>query len=192
MKIVIASTRVPKVNGVRRAYLRLSALYPLGPMTFEPIVFESGVESTPLSVDALMTGARQRALRAFQNARGRNDGSEKIHAVGAEGGLCIFQGRTFLQSWVYVHDGSRTSFGSSGSIELPAALADAVVRDGADVGSVIDLFAEERNVRLKQGTWGILTNDLITREDSFELAALNALAPFFNNSLYDRSLPGRG
>ena len=189
MKVVIASTRAPKVNGVQRALRKISALNNFGNVTVESMSVESGVAATPLSIGELMKGARQRAESVFRQATSGASEDEVILAVGVEGGVHVVEGHTFLQSWVCVYDGASASFGSSGSIEIPAALSDAVVRDGKDLGNVIDVFAEQKNVRSNQGTWGILTNDIITREDSFELAAINALAPFFNKKLYDRSLP---
>ena len=188
MKVLIASKRAPKVNGVQRAFKRLSHFDLFKTIVFEPMTVESGVPATPLSIDELMTGARQRAETVY--ASNGDNSADDVLAVGVEGGVCVFQRHTFLQSWACVHDGRRFSFGSSGSIEIPQALADAVVKDGADLGHVIDIFAEQKNVRSNQGTWGILTGDLITREDSFELATLNALAPFFNKKMYERKTLG--
>lgn len=176
--------RAPKVNGVQRAFQKISHISPFNNLVFEPLQIESGVQATPLSIDELMTGARQRAEAAF--AIGESKNSEIILSVGVEGGSYVSQKHVFLQSWACAYDGKRRSFGSSGAIEIPQALSDAVVRDGADLGKVIDVFAEQNDVRSNQGTWGILTADLITREDSFELATLNALAPFFNKKMYDR------
>jgi non-canonical (house-cleaning) NTP pyrophosphatase len=190
MKVLIASVRAPKVNGVKRAFRKLSDHADFKDILFEPMQIDSGVNATPLSIEVLLTGARQRAEAAMSNERGQSKGTEPVYSVGLEGGVSVFLGRAFLQSWACVFDSSRMSFGSSGSIEIPQALADAVLRGGADLGEVIDVFAEELNVRSNQGTWGILTNDLITREDSFELATLNALAPFFNGRLYARRIPG--
>lgn len=188
MKVIIASVRAPKVNGVKRAFRRLSDRAEFRDIVFEPMEIESGVQATPLSVEELLTGARRRAEAAMLKQTVQSKGYEPVYSVGVEGGLSVFLERAFLQSWACVFDGIRMSFGSSGNIEIPAALADAVVRGGADLGQVIDVFAERVNVRSNQGTWGILTNDLITREDSFELATLNALAPFFNGRLYDRGI----
>jgi inosine/xanthosine triphosphatase len=188
MKVLIASMRAPKVNGVKRAFQKLSHIPPFNIIHFEPMQIESGVQATPLSIDELMTGARQRAETAFSIAGSKR--TEIIFSVGVEGGLYVSQEHSFLQSWACVYDGERFSFGSSGSIEIPQALTDAVVRGGADLGKVIDIFAEQNDVRSNQGTWGILTCDLITREDSFELAALNALAPFFNKKIYERKTLG--
>ena len=188
MKVLIASVRAPKVNGVQRAFRKLSHISPFNDLVFEPLQIESGVKATPLSIDELMTGARQRAETAFETAGSKSE--ETILSVGVEGGLYVSQTRVFLQSWACVYDGKQFSFGSSGSIEIPQALSDAVVRDGGDLGKVIDIFAEQNDVRSNQGTWGILSGDLITREDSFELATLNALAPFFNKKMYERKTLG--
>ncbi|MGA9405569.1 MAG: inosine/xanthosine triphosphatase [Bacteroidota bacterium] len=184
MRVLIASMRAPKINGVQRAFRKLSHIALFNAIVFEPMQIESGVQATPLSIDELMTGARQRAETAFAISGSKN--SENIFSVGVEGGVYISQQHAFLQSWACIYDGLQTSYGSSGSIEIPQTLSDAVVRDGADLGKVIDIFAEQNDVRSNQGTWGILTDDLITREDSFELATLNALAPFFNKKMYER------
>ncbi len=188
MKVIIASLRAPKVNGVKRAFLRLSAHPGFQDITFETLQIESGVNATPLSVEELLKGARQRAEAAMARALDQANETGAIYSVGVEGGISIFLEHVFLQSWACVYDGTRVSFGSSGSIEIPPSLADAVVRGGADLGQVIDVFAGQLNIRSNQGTWGILTSDLVTREDSFELATLNALAPFFNANLYARGI----
>jgi inosine/xanthosine triphosphatase len=191
MRVVIASMRAPKVNGVQRAFRKLAQIYSLGDIVFESMSVDSGVSATPLTVDELMAGAQQRATTAFAKTQEQSKEPAALYSVGVEGGVCIFQGHTFLQSWACIYNGEQVGFGSSGSIEIPSALSDAVVRGGADLGDVIDNFAEQHNVRSKQGTWGILTNDLITREDSFELAAINALVPFLNSRVYNRELPGQ-
>jgi inosine/xanthosine triphosphatase len=188
MIIAIASTRAPKVNGVKRAFekLRGKFLFTDGQLSFESIESESGVSATPTSIAELMKGARNRAEHTFQVLSVRVGLNEHIFSVGVEGGLHSVSGITFLQSWACVHDGVDFWFGSSGSILLPDALSHAVLDEGKDLGKVIDAFAEQRDVRSNQGTWGILTRDIITREDSFELAAINALAPLFNKKMYQK------
>jgi hypothetical protein len=42
-----------------------------------------------------------------------------------------------------------------------------------------------RDVRSKQGAWGILSRDLLTRAMSFEAALIAAFAPFYNPKLYE-------
>ena len=190
MMIVIASKRAPKVDGVKRAFQKISSKFgfEFSSFRFETMNVESGVSSTPLSLGELMLGARQRAESAFQKAKVQFPGIDDFLAVGVEGGVHVEQTAVFLQSWACVFDGGQSSFGSSGSIEIPSALARAVVQDKADLGAVIDLFAEKHDIRSRQGTWGILTDDVITREDSFETATVNALMPVFNRKIYDRVL----
>ncbi|HTR80367.1 MAG TPA: inosine/xanthosine triphosphatase [Bacteroidota bacterium] len=188
MKVVIASQRAPKVNGVQRAFRKLVHLEGFKDIAFESLQVESGVQATPLSIEELMTGARQRAEAAHAMASSHMTGGGIIFAVGVEGGVYRSLERAFLQSWACVYDGRKQSFGSSGSIEIPAALTKAVLVEGEDLGKVIDLFANRHDVRSNQGTWGILSGDLVSREDSFELATLNALAPFFNEKMYQRTI----
>src|SRR5208283_3995200 len=108
MKVLIASMRAPKVNGVQRAFQKLSHISPFNSILFEPMHIESGVQATPLSIDELMTGARQRAETAFASASPKSSGI--IFSVGVEGGLYVFQKHAFLQSWACVYDGERISF----------------------------------------------------------------------------------
>jgi non-canonical (house-cleaning) NTP pyrophosphatase len=49
---------------------------------------------------------------------------------------------------------------------------------------VIDEVAGGRDIRSKQGAWGVLSRDLVTRSLSFELALIAAFAPFYNPKFY--------
>jgi non-canonical (house-cleaning) NTP pyrophosphatase len=96
----------------------------------------------------------------------------------------------FLRGWVYAGDALGTgSFGCSPSIEVPEEIAEAVLDRGEDLGDVIDRFSGGVDVRSKEGTWGVLTRDLITRSRSFEIATLAALAPYYNTCIFERN-PG--
>ncbi|MBZ5551436.1 MAG: DUF84 family protein [Acidobacteriia bacterium] len=90
----------------------------------------------------------------------------------------------FLQNWAYVSDGTRGAFGASGMIVLPTPIAREVVDARRELGEVIDEFSNRRDVRSNEGTWGILTRDLISRKDAFKIALLNAFAPFYNPRAY--------
>jgi non-canonical (house-cleaning) NTP pyrophosphatase len=90
----------------------------------------------------------------------------------------------FLQNWAYVTDGSRGAFGQSGSILLPEALAARVVDGGVELAKAIDDFAGGKGIRDAQGAWGVFTRNMITRQDAFRTAVINAFAPFFNATLY--------
>ncbi len=187
-KVVVAvgSTRRPKLNAV------WEALSVIGP-TLEEALYdvvgvevESGVGHTPVSRAELMAGARSRAESLVRI--GLEQHAPWKYFVGLEGGLDIVQENgarlVFLQNWAYVTDGRRGAYGQSGAILLPGALARRVLDDGVELAAAIDEFAGQRNIRDLQGAWGVLSNNLITRQDAFRTAVINAFAPFFNVSLY--------
>lgn len=181
MHIIIASTRAPKVNGVMRGVKKLAAHFAVDEKTihFETRDVQSGVPETPTSIEDLKRGAQQRAVAAFSEHP-----QPSVYSVGVEGGIFTAGGNVFLQSWVCVYDGRHCFFGSSGAVELPEALAHEVIEQGKSLGSAIDHFSKQSDVRSNQGTFGILTNNVITREASFEQATLCAMSPFFNAEIY--------
>jgi inosine/xanthosine triphosphatase len=189
LRIAVGSARRPKVDAVREAVDLFGQFW--GQETNCKVVgyeVESGVSHTPRSREELMQGARLRAEALREMLR--NEGLSVEFFVGLEGGLdVVTAGRSrtvFLQSWAYVSDGQRGHFGCSGSIELPAALADEVLLHGVELAQVIDEFAGAVGIRDRQGAWGVLSRNLISRQDSFRVAVVAAFAPFFNSPMYRR------
>ncbi|MCX6136473.1 MAG: inosine/xanthosine triphosphatase [Ignavibacteriales bacterium] len=189
-RAVLATRRQPKINGIRRGFAEVLELFAndADSIPFETMEIESGVAATPLSIQELMDGAATRARSAYDAAKTNLPDGDTLLAVGAEGGLWRTDTTAFLQSWVCIYDGSVMHFGSSGAIEIPFALSREVFENGRDLGMVIDRFAEQHDVRSKQGTWGVLTKDLVTREDSFAEAARHALMPFFHSTVYEKDV----
>ncbi|MGD0402016.1 MAG: inosine/xanthosine triphosphatase [Candidatus Acidiferrales bacterium] len=189
-KIIIAvgSTRRPKLDAVSEAL----ALF--GPFLGKDAQFEirgidvpSGVRHTPLKREDLMAGARQRAEALLRIAREKNEPWK--YFVGLEGGLdVVSDGGTrsvFLENWACVKDArGRGFFGQSGAVVLPEALVKTVVDDGVELSEAIDAFAGGHGIRDAQGAWGVLTRNLIKRQDAFRVAVVNAFAPFFNSEMY--------
>jgi non-canonical (house-cleaning) NTP pyrophosphatase len=93
-----------------------------------------------------------------------------------------------LESWAYATDGVDGFFGSSGCLPLPRYLVEAVVEKGEDLGPAANRIFEQEDVAGRQGTFGILTADVITREEAFVRAVLHALAPFYNRATYGAPL----
>jgi non-canonical (house-cleaning) NTP pyrophosphatase len=67
---------------------------------------------------------------------------------------------------------------------LPEALAKMVVDEGVELSEAIDAFAGGRGIRDAQGAWGVLSRNLITRQDAFRVAVISAFAPFFNREMF--------
>ena len=187
MYVAVGSTRRPKLNAVWEA---LSVFGPAldSDAQFEVVGVEvpSGVSHTPASRVELMRGARQRADSLAKLALERKE--PWLYFVGLEGGLDVFEEganrRVFLESWAYVSDGVRGHFGRSGGIEIPALLAGEVLEGDVELSAAIDRFSGAAGIRDAQGAWGVLSSNLITRQDAFRVAVVSAFAPFYNSKMY--------
>jgi inosine/xanthosine triphosphatase len=190
-QIAVGSTRRPKLNAVNEAALAIAPLLSEGArLNVTGYEVDSGVSHTPCSREELMQGARQRVETLCENLQARDLSADFF--LGLEGGLDVAvengKKRVFLESWAYVSDGSRGHFGCSGSIELPESLAAEVLCRGTELSVAIDAFAGTVGIRDGQGAWGVLSRNLISRQDSFRLAVVAGFAPFFNARMYGRSV----
>ncbi len=147
---------------------------------------ETNVPAMPLNDWQLMQGARERALSVRDVLR-----KQRLEAdlyVGLEGGFHSIsiegQWHTFLRGWAYATDGRNGNFGAAPSIAVPDSIVKKVIEGRRELGLVIDEVSGTRDVRSRQGAWGVLSRDLVTRSMSFELALVAALAPFYNPELY--------
>ena len=200
--IAVGSTRKPKLNAVSDALAAFASVLAPG-AAFEVLgaEVESGVGHTPASYEELMLGARQRAEALVKLAQERNESWR--YFVGLEGGLdVVYEGaspdelpthadlkqnglrRVFLESWAYVTDGTRGHYGRSGGVELPEALAHEVLENGVELSVAIDKFAGAVGIRDAQGAWGVLSANLIPRQEAFRVAVVAAFAPFYNEKMY--------
>ena len=186
-RIALGSDRAAKIMAVRAAVARVAEV----DSTWRDanVVARSvktDAPAMPLNDWELMSGARQRALAVRDILV-----EQKLDAdlyVGLEGGFHSIsvegEWHTFLRGWAFVTDGQRESFGMSPSIEVPDAIVKDVIEGKRELGIVIDDFAGIRDVRSKQGAWGVLSRDLLTRAMSFEAALIAAFAPFYNAQMY--------
>ena len=189
--IAVGSKRAPKLDAVREA------LDAFGPLLHPKSKFEvkgfdvaTGVSHTPRSRAELMAGARGRCEALMKVSAARPWAS---YFVGLEGGLDVIQengndnGRrlVFLESWAFVGDAYGKGFyGGSGAILLPEALATEVLDRDAELSQAIEAYTGIRGIRDSQGAWGVLTKNLIDRQESFRIAVISAFAPFFNPAIY--------
>jgi inosine/xanthosine triphosphatase len=185
-RIALGSDRAAKIMAVRASVARVAeidAAWRSTSIVARPVKTDAPL--MPLTDWELMIGARQRA-QAVRKILLEQKLSADLY-VGLEGGFHSIslegEWHTFLRGWAFVTDGERGSFGMSPSIEVPDSIVKEVVT-GRELGIVIDEVAGMRDVRSKQGAWGVLSRDLLTRSDSFEAALLAAFAPFYNAKLY--------
>ncbi len=188
-RIALGSDRAAKIMAVRASIARIAEID--SGWRDANVVARSvttNAPAMPLTDWELMSGARERALAVREILI-----EQKLSAdlyVGLEGGFHSIsldgEWHTFLRGWAFVTDGARGSFGMSPSISVPEAIVKNVIEGRRELGLVIDEVAGVRDVRSKQGAWGVLSRDLLTRSMSFEAALIAAFAPFYNSELYKR------
>ena len=189
-RIALGSDRAAKIMAVRAAVARVAGI----DSTWRDanVVARSvktDAPAMPLNDWELMSGARQRALAVRQILL-----DQKLDAdlyVGLEGGFHSIsvegEWHTFLRGWAFVTNGERETFGMSPSIEVPDAIVKDVIQGKRELGIVIDDFAGIRDVRSKQGAWGVLSCDLLTRATIHEIGLIAAFAPFYNEKLFGKA-----
>ncbi|HYW73691.1 MAG TPA: inosine/xanthosine triphosphatase [Pyrinomonadaceae bacterium] len=188
-RIALGSDRAAKIMAVRASVARVAEIDPAwADISVVARKVQTDAPAMPLNDWQLMGGARQRALVVRDILV-----AQKLEAdlyVGLEGGFHSIslegEWHTFLRGWAFVTDGERGSFGMSPSISVPDPIVQNVIKGRRELGEVIDEVAGMRDVRSRQGAWGVLSRDLLTRSMSFEAALIAAFAPFYNRALYGR------
>ncbi len=67
---------------------------------------------------------------------------------------------------------------------LPEPLADLVFSSRLELGEAADRYFARNEVAANEGTFGILTRMMVSREEAFVRSLIHALAPFYNFALY--------
>jgi inosine/xanthosine triphosphatase len=185
--IALGSDRAAKIMAVRASIARVATIDSswIGATVLARPV-ETSAPAMPLNDWELMQGARERALAVRDHLFAQR--READIYVGLEGGFHSIsiegEWHTFLRGWAYASDGKTGTFGAAPSISVPASLAKKVIEGRRELGLVIDEVSGIQDVRSRQGAFGILSRDLVTRSMSFELALVAAFAPFYNKALY--------
>jgi inosine/xanthosine triphosphatase len=150
---------------------------------------DSGVSEQPRGHAETVAGAENRAEVAL-------DARDVDLGVGIEGGVAEFlrgsaARRTesdgvaefegtdglFLVMWAAVTDGERWGQGSGPALRLPETVASRI-RDGEELGPVMDDLLDTTGVARDRGAAGELTNGIIDRESALKHAVAGALGPF--------------
>lgn len=151
MTIIIASTNPTKVNAVKEVFIN---------QTVSAKDIPSLVSNQPLTDIETLTGALNRAKQAakVENA---------IIGIGLEGGVMEIENQIYLCNWGALVDQTGAEFIAGGArIPLPVEITTAL-KEGKELGDLMDFYAQKKNVSKKQGAIGIFTNELIGRKDMF-------------------------
>lgn len=133
------------------------------------VAVDSGVPEQPRGHAETLRGARTRAHRAL--AAGEFD-----VGVGLEGGVAEFDGTDglFLVMWAAATDGEQTGVGGGPSLRLPTEVAEPV-REGEELGPVMDDREGRAGVGRDDGAAGVLTDGRIDRTAALAAAAAGAV-----------------
>jgi len=172
--VAVGSTNPVKVAATERA---IAGGESLSAVTVEAVAVDSGVSDQPRGVAEAVAGAETRARRALGRSRGARDGEYDL-GVGIEGGVAEYDGvdGLYLIMWAAATDGDRLGRGAGPSLRLPVEVATRV-RDGAELGPVMDELTGDRGVKHDRGAAGVLTDGHTDRERALSAAVAAALGP---------------
>ncbi|MFB6131003.1 MAG: inosine/xanthosine triphosphatase [Salinigranum sp.] len=135
----------------------------------ESVPVDSGVPEQPRGRAETLAGAENRARNALREG-------EYDYAVGIEGGVDRVDGDLFLIMWAAATDGDRLGRGAGPGLALPAVVASRV-RDGEELGPVMNDVLGTDGVARAEGAAGVLTGGRLPRADALSVAVVAAFAP---------------
>ncbi len=168
IKVVVGSENPVKINAAKKAFNKL-----FGKVEIMGIKVDSEVGEQPFSNEMTLIGAINRAKNAMKKVTNAD------YWVGIEGGLYVTSVGVFVNGWVAVTNGTKFGYGSTISVQIPKSVVKML-----ESSEVMEL--EEGIERIsgipkpgeKMGAIGVLTNNLIDREEAFIQAIFAAMAPF--------------
>jgi len=138
----------------------------------------SNVRAQPRSDGETAAGALYRAKYSIGAVPGADLG------LGLEGGTHDTKNGMFLVNWAVAVDLSgNVGYGASARLQLPPCVA-AEIRKGRELGDVMDELTGTLNTKHKTGAIGVFTDDIVTRQMSFEHAVSYAMARFLHPEWY--------
>lgn len=156
MRVAIGTRNKAKTGAVESVVTEY-----VGQVQFEHIDVASGVSEQPFSMEETRQGAINRALHTRQATAAELN-------FGLEGGVCEIDGLMYCCNWgaIALKDGTVIS-AAGAQFLLPEEIA-AALRDGKELGPVMDAYTNTQNIRHHAGAIGIFTNGLIDRKEMFE------------------------
>lgn len=171
--IIVASTNPVKIAA---AHAGFAAMFPHERFEVRGVEVPSGVGHQPVGDDETLLGARTRAL----NARELIPGAD--YHIGIEGGVEHHGDDLIAMAWIVVYGHGRSGKAKTASFILPREVSE-LVNQGIELGEADDRVFGRSNSKHANGSVGILTDDVITRETFYSHAVVLALIPFKKTDL---------
>ncbi len=156
MKIAIGTKNQAKVGAVEAIVSEY-----FSDVQFEHVDVASEVSVQPFSNEETRQGAINRARNALI-------ATQADIGFGLEGGVEEIDGVMYCCNWGAVALKDGTILSSAGAqFALPEKIA-IELRSGKELGPVMDVYTNEKDIRQHAGAIGIFTNGLIDRKEMFE------------------------
>ena len=161
MKVMIGSRNPAKYMAVQQA---LEGLGLKGSDTVS-IDVDSGVRNQPLTDEETIEGALQRAREALDKS------GDAEFAIGLEGGVVLDNTTSFpvmICNWgALVAKNGKEYIAGGARIPLPAAFREELLA-GKELGDLMDLYCQRKDIRKHEGAVGIFSDGAVTRLQMFE------------------------
>lgn len=174
LEIVVATQNLVKIKAVETAFREMM---PNIDIEIKGIYAESGVSDQPKTEEETARGAMNRAVNV----------SKLIQAdywIGIEGGIEDKNDEMQGFAWiVIINKDGQIGKGKTGVYYLPPKVRE-LIKHGKELGEADDIVFKQTNSKLKNGSIGILTDNVINRTKYYTDAVVYALIPFKNMNLY--------
>ncbi|MGB0892802.1 MAG: inosine/xanthosine triphosphatase [Parashewanella sp.] len=173
--IVIGSKNPVKINSVKTA---IEAYFP------DHLVDAKGVHAPSLVAEQPMTAAetRQGAINRVQFCQ---DNHQADFYVAIEGGIDSTEDGVFTFAYIAISHNNHLHVGRSASLPLPSIVYNKL-KQGIELGDVMDELFNTSNIKQKGGAIGLLTNQLASRGSCYKEALILVLAPIIHKELYEQ------
>jgi inosine/xanthosine triphosphatase len=170
--VTVGSTNPVKIGAARQVFDLL-----VGDCVVSGIKVPSGVPEQPIGEEETIAGALTRARNVLAS-------TDATWGVGLEGGVAfVGEACWMIQFCAVIHRDGRSSIGKGPQFLLPPVIAMGV-RNGGEVGPLMDELTGEQNIKQKGGAVGFLTRGFVLRETMYAHMVSAALIPFLHHELY--------
>jgi inosine/xanthosine triphosphatase len=153
---------------VRAALKGMQAVYGITPVARGVSLRIRGLSDQPMTIEETLMGSRRRAVHSALVA-------ECDFGIGLEGGLAKVDDEWFCISWATVADQQGRMFSAMGAAVWVAPALIKLVKSGLELGDAQDQYFGLTNSKQHTGLVGVITGDLVTRDDAFSVPVTTAL-----------------
>ncbi len=176
MKILVWSTNPVKINSVRLSAEKC-IYFENDSIDVSWLSVPSWVSDQPLDISEVIQWAKNRAY----NLKELWEIAE--YYVGIEWGTTMIWDTAYL-FWVtyIVNNRWEAHFAMTQSMEVPEYFRKWLYEEGRELWPMEDELNNIENVGQKNGSFGMWTDDMLGRQQSFENSFFCAIAPFYNRN----------